>query len=256
MPRPRRIALALVVAALFLVAGFAVYIRVWPHVRTIADVMRQHGATARAHYAPFFKRAGVAYPPRKLAILIFKTERRLALWAAGDDDRWRYIRDYPILAASGTVGPKRREGDFQVPEGLYGIEYLNPMSSYDLSMKVSYPNAYDRLIAAREHRTRLGGDIFIHGKNLSIGCVAIGDPAIEELFPLVAATGPERTRVIIAPVDLRVTPAPVADSTPLWVVKLWQAVENALREFPVEAEANRFFDVRGMRKESKVLPVH
>ncbi|HKO01171.1 MAG TPA: L,D-transpeptidase family protein, partial [Thermoanaerobaculia bacterium] len=129
---------------------------------------------------------------------MFKQERRLAVWVADAKGPWRYLRDYPVLAASGGVGPKLREGDYQVPEGLYATENLNPASSYRLSMKVGYPNAFDRLNAAREHRTRLGGDVFIHGKNVSIGCVAMGDPAIEELFTLVAETGIAHTRVIIA----------------------------------------------------------
>ena len=91
-----------------------------------------------------------------------------------------------------------------MPEGVYRIEYLNPNSSYHLSMKVDYPNAYDPAMAKRDGRTRLGGDIFIHGKDVSIGCVALGDRAIEELFTLVAETGTERVKVIIAPNDLRV----------------------------------------------------
>src|SRR6185369_2883358 len=99
--------------------------------------------------------------------------------------------------------------------------------------KVSYPNDFDRRQAARDGRTQLGGDIFIHGKNVSIGCIALGDPAIEEIFTLAADTGPPRIRVIIAPNDLRVAGAPLVESTPLWVAGLYRTIAAALAEFPV-----------------------
>jgi murein L,D-transpeptidase YafK len=255
MPRRRIIIAALLAIVIAGAASYALYMRFAVRPATVADVLAKYGTASRGRLAPYFKRAGVSWPPHRVALLVFKQERRLAVWVADAKGSWRYLRDYPILAASGGVGPKLREGDYQVPEGLYTIEHLNPASSYHLSMKVGYPNAFDRLNAAREHRTRLGGDIFIHGKNVSIGCVAIGDPAIEELFTLVAETGIARTRVIIAPLDLRISSAPVAQSTPLWIVQLWQSVAAALREFPIELESNRAFDVRGMRKDAKVLPI-
>jgi murein L,D-transpeptidase YafK len=256
MSRRRIVALAVLAIAIIAGGSYALYLRFGPRPRTVEDVVRQYGAAARTAFAPYCKRAGIEYPPRRLTILIFKQERRLAVWAAGGSGGWRYLRDYPILAASGGIGPKLREGDYQVPEGLYRIEYLNPQSSYHLSMKVGYPNAVDLRQAARDHRTRLGGDIFIHGKNVSIGCVAIGDRGIEQLFTLVAQTGLANTHVIIAPVDLRVSGAPVAASTPLWIAQLWQSIASALAAFPVEMESNGAFDVRGMRSKEKVLPVH
>ena len=139
--------------------------------------------------------------------------------------------------------------DYQVPEGLYRIAYLNPASSYHLSMKVDYPNAFDHQQAVRERRTRLGGDIFIHGKNVSIGCVAIGDPGIEELFTLAADTGIARMKVILAPNDLRIGAPPVEPATPLWILRLWQSIAAALHEFPIELESNSAVGVEGMRKE-------
>jgi murein L,D-transpeptidase YafK len=252
MTRRRILAVAIVALVIAGAVSYGLYLRFAPRPRTVDSVLAQYGAKAHGRLAPYFKRAGLAYPPRRVALLVFKEERRLAVWVADARGPWRYLRDYPVLAASGVAGPKLREGDYQVPEGLYAIEHLNPASSYHLSMKVGYPNAFDRLNAQRERRTRLGGDIFIHGKNVSIGCVAIGDPAIEELFTLVAETGIAKTRVIIAPRDLRIASAPVAQSTPLWIVQLWRSVAAALAEFPIELESNRAFDVRGM---SKVKPL-
>ncbi len=66
-----------------------------------------------------------------------------------------------------------------------GIEYLNPNSKFHLSMKVSYPNSFDREMAKLDNRDNLGGDIMIHGSNRSVGCIPIGDGGIEELYFLV-----------------------------------------------------------------------
>jgi hypothetical protein len=169
--------------------------------RSIADVVGAVGPAARARLRPHFERAGVAYPPRSAALLAFKAERALELWS--DGARPRFVRRYEVLAASGGPGPKLREGDLQVPEGRYRVLWLNPMSSYHLSMKLDYPNAFDQAQARREGRTRLGGDIFIHGRAVSIGCLALGDEAIEELFVLASEVGVARLRVLIAPIDFR-----------------------------------------------------
>ena len=169
----------IVIVTLIAVAGAGAYmlLRI-SRPRTVADAVAKYGAAARARIEPHFARAGVTYPPRRIALLVFKKERRVAVWA----DQ-HFIRDYPILAASGHAGPKLREGDYQVPEGVYRIEWLNPNSSYHLSMKVSYPNDFDRRMAARYRLSRLGGDIFIHGRYVSIGCIALGDRAIDAPIP-------------------------------------------------------------------------
>jgi hypothetical protein len=253
MRRWQSVVLAMLLIAGIAAGGYVAYVRLVQG-PTLADALRRYGAGARARMRPSFTRVGVAYPPKSLALLVFKRERRLSVWAE-DRGRWRYLRAYPILAASGNAGPKLREGDYQVPEGLYRIAWLNPASSYHLSMKVDYPNAFDRQMAARDGRTRLGGDIFIHGKNLSIGCVAIGDPAIEELFTLVADTGAGKVRVVIAPNDMRARGAIAPLSPPLWIGKLYASIAAALRDFPIAEESDLAFDVRGMRKEPKVLEV-
>ena len=250
--------------ALFLLGGglFYVYGRgMWyplllrvTGTRTVADVVARYGPDARKRMAPHFARAGVTYPPKQIALLVFKRENRLAVWArSGTSTPWRFVRHYPVLAASGHAGPKLRQGDYQVPEGVYRIEHLNPMSSYHLSMKVSYPNEFDRRMAARDARTRLGGDIFIHGNRVSIGCVAIGDPAIEELFTLVAQTGHQRVKVIIAPNDLRAGGAVIHDEAPSWVGQLYRVVAAALVEFPLWMESDSAMDVRGMPKATKAF---
>ena len=134
-----------------------------------------------------------------LSILVFKKERTVEVHAPG----WAKPRKYNMTGFSGRLGPKLCEGDRQIPEGIYGIEHLNPNSMFHLSLKVSYPNEFDRKQAIQDGRVNLGGDIMIHGGCATIGCIPIGDDAIEELFYFVAMIGKENTKVIIAPYDLR-----------------------------------------------------
>jgi hypothetical protein len=150
--------------------------------KTVQDRVQEYGAAAAQRWAPFFKRAEISYPPRAITFIGLKQEKLLEVWAAGTKGSFRFIRSYPILAASGKLGPKLRQGDKQVPEGLYRIESLNPNSSYHLSLRVNYPNEDDRERAKAEGRTNLGGDIMIHGRAVSIGCLAMGDEAAEDLF--------------------------------------------------------------------------
>jgi hypothetical protein len=198
---------------------------------TVATRLDEHGAAARERMAPYFAEAGVAYPPPALAFVAIKDEARLEVWAGAADDQLRFVREYPVLAASGRIGPKLREGDLQVPEGIYTIDWLNPNSDYHLSMHVDYPNAFDQAHALADGRTELGGAIMIHGDAVSIGCLAMGDPAIEELFVLVADTGLKQVATIIAPTDLRTHPDATLPSEPAWVPELYAELRTALARF-------------------------
>lgn len=121
-----------------------------------------------------FAAAQVPYPPRSVVLAAFKDERQLELYARGRKGEWRFVHRYPILGASGTLGPKLVEGDRQVPEGIYAVTFLNPNSKFHLSMRLDYPNRFDRAMAAADKRTVLGGDIMIHGSMGSTGCLAMG----------------------------------------------------------------------------------
>jgi len=170
--------------------------------RTVDSVVDEIGPRVREHWAPYFRGAGLPYPPDELALLAFKRERRLEIWGRADA-AWSRIDALPILAASGGPGPKLREGDRQVPEGIYRVVAFNPNSRFHLSMMLDYPSADDVAVAEAEGRTDLGGEIFIHGGAVSIGCLAIGDRGIEDLFVLVADVGMERVQVVVAPHDPR-----------------------------------------------------
>lgn len=204
---------------------------------TVEDRLAQFGESARARMAADFERAGVAYPPASVVLLGLKQEKQLHVYAAGSGGQPRLIRSYPVLAASGGPGPKLRRGDRQVPEGVYQIESLNPNSLYHLSLRVSYPNEFDRARAREEGRTDLGGDIMIHGKSASIGCLAMGDPAAEKLFVLAADTGIGNITVILAPADPRTTdPLPAPENAPAWLGALHAMIRAAASELPAPRE--------------------
>ena len=126
-----------------------------------------------------FTDASLAYPPREIFIRAFKREMELELWAREKDEPFRKVVTFTVTAPSGGPGPKRKEGDLQVPEGCYKIAVFNPMSRFHLSLGLDYPNASDRILA---DPARPGGEIYIHGSAVSIGCLPLGDAAIEELY--------------------------------------------------------------------------
>jgi len=196
---------------------------------TVDDILQAYGAYVAGEFNHYFVKAKVSYPPREITLVALKQEKKLELWAR-DSGEFRFIRDYYILAASGVDGPKLRQGDRQVPEGIYRISELNPNSHYHLSMKINYPNEFDLLHARQERRTNPGSDIFIHGKTASIGCLALGDEAIEELFVLTAQIGSENVKVVIAPHDPRLYPLE-ADSKrlPKWTSELYSIISREIK---------------------------
>ena len=200
------------------------------------DRLRQYDGIVRARLEPDFRRAGVPYPPAALVLVVLKQEETLEVHAADKPGGpFRFVRAYPVLAASGHAGPKLREGDRQVPEGLYGIANLNPNSSYHLALRVDYPNVFDRQQAEAEGRVNLGGDIMIHGNAVSIGCVAMGDPASEDLFVLAAHAGPQNVRVIMSPLDLRTHELPALPAgSPAWLGPLYATIKTELAKYPAQ----------------------
>ena len=194
----------------------------------------RYGLQMEPELKKMFATANISYPPHDIALLAFKKERHVQLWARDTDSSWKYIHTYPLTAFSGRLGPKLKEHDLQIPEGVYRLTSFNPFSSMHLSMMINYPNHFDRLQASKDGRQRLGGDIFLHGKDKSVGCLAIGDKAIDQLFLLVRRVGLSHVQIIIAPNDLRKEkPATTSFAQPRWLPDLYKEITVALNRFPV-----------------------
>lgn len=127
-----------------------------------------------------FKAKGLSYPPQEIYIRSFKAQNELELWARDRvTDEFTLVKSYRICALSGILGPKRWEGDRQVPEGFYFIDDFNPKSDFYLSMLINYPNYSDKMMSTQP---KLGGDIYIHGGCSTIGCLPMTNNVIQELY--------------------------------------------------------------------------
>lgn len=130
-----------------------------------------------------FERADAHWPPRDIYLRAFKLESDIELWALKDGAKANgprvLVQHFPICAKSGELGPKSRAGDGQVPEGFYTINRFNPRSSYHLSLGLDYPNDVD---LTRADGASPGGDIFIHGNCVTIGCMPLQDEPVESLY--------------------------------------------------------------------------
>ncbi|MDX8378378.1 MAG: L,D-transpeptidase family protein [Mariprofundales bacterium] len=219
--------IAFIALLLFYIYGRGLWVPVYKNFSgkdTIDSVIEKYGQQAEDRLKPYFEEAGIIYPPKSIKLLAIKDESNIELWASNDSG-YKKIKVFKIQAASGSSGPKLIEGDKQVPEGFYKIIGFNPNSSYHLSMKLNYPNEFDLEQANKQGRTNIGSNIFIHGKAVSIGCLAMGDRVIEELFTLVYRVGIENSEVIISPSDPRKKPILISNKLKQpWIPELYQAI--------------------------------
>lgn len=113
-----------------------------------------------------------------IMIRVFKEEEVMEVWKANSQDRYQLVATYPICAWSGMLGPKKKEGDRQAPEGFYNITpgQMNPNSQYYLSFDIGYPNKYDRAYG------RSGRNIMVHGACASAGCYSMSDAAVLQIY--------------------------------------------------------------------------
>jgi hypothetical protein len=203
---------------------------------SLNERLREIGPSAQERLQAKFVEAKAPWRPSEIALVAIKDEKVLELHAKPAGGSWTFIHRYPVLAASGVTGPKLRRGDKQVPEGIYGISFLNPNSRYHVALRVTYPNAFDRRMGQRDGRRDLGGDIMIHGKAASVGCLAIGDEAAEELFLLAAETGLRNIKLVIAPTDFRTKGIPeIAEGQPAWLPQLYTEVASAMSPYKAPA---------------------
>ncbi len=140
--------------------------------------------------------AGINIQGNNLNIFLraFKRERILQVWVRDlSKDNYIHLKDYSFCASSGVLGPKRKQGDLQIPEGLYYVDRFNAWSNFYLSLGINYPNPSDRIKTTARNP---GGDIFIHGDCVTIGCIPLTDDKIKELYVLaVEARNNGQTRI-------------------------------------------------------------
>lgn len=152
-----------------------------------------------------FKEKKLSWPPESVYIRSFKYDRSLELWVKNKNvDSFTLFKTYKVCMPSGSIGPKRLEGDKQVPEGFYYINEFNPRSTYHLALGLNYPNASDKMLS---NPKKPGGDIYIHGNCVSTGCIAIQDYPIEEVYTIasiVKLNGQDFIPVHIFPVNYNV----------------------------------------------------
>ncbi len=190
----------------------------------VAEARKAKGALLKAT----FSRSGLPYPADRVHLRAFKSERRLEVWVGQPGKRKRF-KTYPIAAISGGLGPKKEQGDLQVPEGIYRIDRFNPRSRFLLSLGLNYPNATDR---QRSKSRNPGGDIFIHGGRASIGCLAMTDEVIQEIYliALDAKSKPVTIEVFPMRMEGKTYDAAYQKAPQEWRT-LWKVLEKAYLNF-------------------------
>jgi len=148
----------------------------------------------------YFNKRKVAFTDFRLFLRAFKKEGKLEVWVKPKlEETYTLLTTYDFCMLSGVLGPKRKEGDLQVPEGIYYINHFNPVSNFYLSLGINYPNASDKILSDKQHP---GGAIYVHGNCVSIGCIPITDEKIKELYLLAVearSNGQEKIPVHIFP---------------------------------------------------------
>ena len=222
----------LILIAVTYVYGRSIWYPVYSKLRgrqTAQSVVKNYEAEVEKRLKEPFKKAKLKTFPKNLTFIILKKERKLEVWTKVGNKNI-FIKNYQMTAFSGKIGPKLQEGDRQIPEGIYKITFLNPNSSYHLSMRINYPNKFDKKMAKWEGRKNLGGDIMIHGKAVTIGCIPVGDKGIEELFVLAYKAGIKNITVLSSPQDFRINDK-IAPNKRQWVNSLYQLLKSKLKEF-------------------------
>ena len=134
--------------------------------------------------AELFASKGIDDKNFDLFLRAFKKEQKFEVWAKNKADQtFSLLKTYDFCATTGVLGPKRRSGDRQIPEGFYEVDFFNPQSQYLLSFRINYPNKSDLVFA---DKLNPGDNIFIHGHCVTIGCIPVGDENIKEIYLLAA----------------------------------------------------------------------
>ena len=195
-----------------------------------------------------FAKQNLVWPPAEVYVRSFKYDRQLEVWVKGEENEpFKLFKTYKVCMQSGTMGPKRFEGDYQVPEGFYYINEFNPNSAYHLSLGLNYPNASDAILS---DQSRPGNNIYIHGNCVSTGCIPISDVPMEELF-IVAGAARERGQEFI-PVHV----FPVKYTIKKSLDYLNETIKNSAALVSFNANIKSVFDVFEAKKQLPVIMVN
>jgi murein L,D-transpeptidase YafK len=166
----------------------------------ISEVLRRKEDTLSKQ----FQEKKLQWPAKYIYLRSFKYDSHLEVWVKNErNEKYKLFKTYRVCALAGSLGPKRMQGDYQVPEGFYYINEFNPRSTYHLSLGLNYPNISDRILG---DSLQPGGDIYIHGSCVTTGCIPIMDNQIEELYILAAhakTQGQDFIPVHIFPIDFK-----------------------------------------------------
>lgn len=204
----------------------------------VSDAYREKESTVEN----YFSAKNLKYRGFQLFIRAFKQEKDLEVWVkeAGKSN-YELLTTYDFCATSGMLGPKRREGDGQIPEGVYKINHFNPLSNYHLSLGINYPNKSDLYFADKRHP---GQAIYIHGNCVTIGCIPITDDKIKELFVLAVEArnnGQNEIPVHIFPARLNaenMSKIKKATSDPL-TLAFWENLREVYTDFDTKHQLHK-----------------
>jgi murein L,D-transpeptidase YafK len=238
----RKLAILLCFQALFVVFvhGQASFVEYQKTFDRVARAFANREDTLQKQFAA----KKLAWPLKYMYIRSFKYNSELQVWVRNNlSDSFKLFKTYKVCALAGTMGPKRMEGDYQVPEGFYYINEFNANSMYHLSLGLNYPNPADKLLS---DSLRPGGEIYIHGSCVTVGCIPVTDPQIEELYVLSSharANGQDFIPVHIFPAKYR------DPKSAEYLEKLFDA-DPALKSF--ETNLKRVYD---FFEDNRRLPV-
>jgi murein L,D-transpeptidase YafK len=220
---------AFCIALLFMFqqASFRETQRTYSRVKTAYD---EKEATVKQ----YFSDKSLSMDKFQVFLRAFKKEQILEVWIKEKGgEQFTLLYTYDFCSSSGTLGPKRKEGDLQIPEGIYTINHFNPVSNFYLSLGINYPNESDRILSDKNHP---GSAIYIHGNCVTIGCIPITDDKIKELYVIAVEArngGQEKIPVHIFPARLD---GPGVDflkkeTDDTETIRFWENLEPVYRDF-------------------------
>jgi len=193
------------------------------------------------------KEKGVDSKNFEIHLRSFKQEKELEVWCrTKGETKYVHVKNISVCASSGTLGPKRTQGDGQVPEGFYEVSWFNPMSDYHLGLKINYPNQSDKIKA----KGSPGGDIMIHGNCVTIGCIPLEDEPIEELYVLCVESKNRKNNIGVSIYPFRLTKQNFEKAGKIYAedkekIKFWTVLKTAFQFF----EDNQFMPKVKVTKE-------